>query len=43
MTLAKVNVKQSLYTHITGPDGSRKLRLPDLKTISTWRWYGCQP
>ena len=22
----------------TGPEGSRKLRLPDFKTISTWRW-----
>jgi hypothetical protein len=22
----------------TGPDGSRKLRLPDFKTVSTCRW-----
>jgi len=22
---------------------SRRLRLPDFKTIGTWRWYGCQP
>jgi len=22
----------------TGPEGSRRLRLPDLKTIGTWRW-----
>jgi hypothetical protein len=22
----------------TGPEGSRKLRLPDFKTINTWRW-----
>ena len=22
----------------TGPDGSRRLRLPDFKTIGTWRW-----
>jgi len=22
----------------TGPKGSRRLRLPDFKTISTWRW-----
>ena len=29
MALAKVNVKQSLYRPITGPDGSRRLRLPD--------------
>jgi hypothetical protein len=28
---------------LTGPEGSRRLRLPDLKTIGTWRWQGCQP
>jgi len=22
----------------TGPEGSRRLRLSDFKTISTWRW-----
>jgi len=22
----------------TGPEGSRRLRLPDFKTISIWRW-----
>jgi hypothetical protein len=27
----------------TGPEGSRRLRLPDCKTIGTWNWYGCQP
>ena len=27
----------------TGPEGSRRLRLPDFKTIGTWRWQGCQP
>jgi len=27
----------------TGPEGSRKLRLPDFKTIGTRRWYVCQP
>ena len=27
----------------TGPEGSRSLRLPDFKTIGTWRWEGCQP
>ena len=27
----------------TGPDGSRRLRFPDFKTIGTWRWQGCQP
>ena len=26
----------------TGPEGSRKLKLPDFKTKDTWRWYGCQ-
>ena len=24
----------------TDPEGSRRLRLPDFKTIGTWRWYG---
>ena len=27
----------------SGPEGSRRLRLPDLKKIGTWRWYSCQP
>jgi len=27
----------------TGLEGSRRLRLPDFKTISTWMWQGCQP
>ena len=27
----------------TGPEGSRMLRLPDFKTVGTWRWQGCQP
>jgi len=22
----------------TGPEGYRRLRLPDFKTIGTWRW-----
>jgi len=26
----------------TGPEGSRRLQLPDFKTIGTWRWQGCQ-
>ena len=26
-----------------GPVGSRRLRLPDFKTIGTRRWQGCQP
>jgi hypothetical protein len=27
----------------TGPEGSRRLRVPDLKTIGTGWWQGCQP
>jgi hypothetical protein len=27
----------------TGPECSRRLRLPYFKTIGTWTWYGCQP
>jgi hypothetical protein len=27
---------------LTDPEGSRKLRRPDIKTIGTWRWQGCQ-
>jgi hypothetical protein len=25
---------------LTGPEGSRRLRLPDFMTIGTWRWQG---
>jgi hypothetical protein len=28
---------------LTDLEGSRRLRLPDIKTIGTWRWQGCQP
>jgi hypothetical protein len=28
---------------LTGPEGSRSLRLSDFMTIGTWRWQGCQP
>jgi len=35
--------KQSPLQAWTGPVGLRWLRLPDFKTIGTWRWYGCQP
>jgi hypothetical protein len=28
---------------LTGPEGSRRLRIPDFKTIGTRRWQGCQP
>ena len=27
----------------TGSEGSMSLRLPHFKTISTWKWQGCQP
>jgi hypothetical protein len=27
----------------TGPEGSRRMGLPDFKTIGTWSWSGCQP
>jgi len=27
----------------TSPGGSKRSRLPDFKTIGTWRWQGCQP
>ena len=27
----------------TDRESSRRLRLPDFKTIGTWRWWGCQP
>jgi len=30
----KVKVKQSHYRHWTGPEGSRKLRLPDFMTTA---------
>jgi hypothetical protein len=28
---------------LKGPEGSRRLKLPDFKTIGTCRWQGCQP
>jgi hypothetical protein len=28
---------------LTGPEGSRRLMLPDFTTIGTWMWQGCQP
>jgi len=31
-------MKQYLYRPITGPEGSRRLRLPDFKSVSTWKW-----
>jgi hypothetical protein len=35
-TKLKVNLKQSLYKPWTGPEGSRRLRLPDFKTLSLY-------
>jgi hypothetical protein len=35
--------KANLLQAWTGPEGSRRLRLPDFKTVSTWKWQGCQP
>jgi hypothetical protein len=26
----------------TGPEFSRRMRIPDFKTICTWKWQGCQ-
>ena len=26
----------------TSPEGSRRLRIPDFKTVGTWKWLGCQ-
>ena len=26
-----------------GPQGSRRMRLPDFKSVNTWRWKVCQP
>jgi len=34
----KVKVKQSLYRPVTGPEGSRRWRLPGFKTIGTLSW-----
>ena len=36
------NIKQSPLQAWTGPEGSSRLRLPDFRTIGTWRWQGCQ-
>jgi hypothetical protein len=36
-------VKQSLYRPVTVTEDSRRLKLPDFKTVGTCRWEGCQP
>jgi hypothetical protein len=35
--------KAILLQALAGPEGSRRLRFPDFKTVSTRRWLGCQP
>jgi hypothetical protein len=39
----KLNDEAIPLQALTGPEGSRRLRLPDFKTIGTRRWQGCQP
>jgi hypothetical protein len=34
---------QSHYRPWQALEGSRRLRIPDYKTIGTWRWQDCQP
>jgi hypothetical protein len=43
LCLVKVKCKAIPLQALTGPGGSRSLRLPDFKTVGTWRWQGCQP
>jgi hypothetical protein len=31
------------FQALPGPEGSRRVRLSDFKTIGTLRWQGCQP
>jgi hypothetical protein len=42
IAIANVHVKGKAIPlqALTGPEGSRRLRLPDFKTIGTWRWQG---
>ena len=40
--LVQCKVKTIQLQAWTGPEGSRRLRLPDFMTIGTWRWQGCQ-
>jgi hypothetical protein len=39
----KVAYKAAPLHALTGPEGSRRLRLPYFKTIGTRRYQGCQP
>jgi hypothetical protein len=41
--LDHIHLKGKVIPALTGPEGSRKLRFPDFKTIGTWRWQGCHP
>ena len=43
MCVFHVKGKAILLQAWTGPEGSRRFRLPFFNTISTWRWLGCQP
>jgi len=42
-TESLVKVKSIPVQACTGPEGSRWLRLPDIKKIGTWKWWCCQP
>jgi len=41
--LALLEIKAIPLQAWTGPVVSRRLRLPDFKTIGTRKWLGCQP
>ena len=43
ITYLKVKGKSITVQAWRGPEGPRRLRLPDFYTIGTWMWYGCQP
>jgi hypothetical protein len=38
-----IHIKSIPLQALRGPEGSRRLRLPEFKIIDTWRWQGCQP
>jgi hypothetical protein len=42
ITVHYVKGKANPLQALTGPDASRRLRLPDFKTIGTRRWLGFQ-
>jgi len=43
ITIARVCVCVYVKVNVwTGPEDSRRLRLPDFETVGTWMWYGCQ-